>query len=182
MTLLNRLLLIVFGAGLIPIVPAGVFLFYFQSRAKDDISSLQRNVSQMGSLMMEREAQDLSRRFERMWDTDASYVNAAALQKALKRNPEFLYLAFTGPDGRYMLSGGAPELKRRFGYLDLAGDPLFLKASREGRAALGHFEMIYDMPVCRLIYPVGGGYYAFGECLGAAFTLGKAYTEADPGH
>ena len=136
-------------------------MFYFQSRAKDDISSLQRNVSQMGSLMMEREAQDLSRRFERMWDTDASYVNSAALEKALKRNPEFLYLAFTGPDGRYMLSGGAPELKRRFGYLDLGGDPLFLKASREGRAALGHFEMIYDMPVCRLVYPVGGGYYAF---------------------
>ena len=150
-----------FGAGLIPIVPAGVFLFYFQSRAKGDISSLQRNVSQMGSLMMEREAQDLSRRFERMWDTDASYVNSAALEKALKRNPEFLYLAFTGPDGRYVLSGGAPELKRRFGYLDLGGDLLFLKASREGRAALGHFEMIYDMPVCRLVYPVGGGYYAF---------------------
>ncbi len=161
MTLLNRLLLIVFGAGLIPIVPAGVFLFYFQSRAKDDISSLQRNVSQMGSLMMEREAQDLSRRFERMWDTDASYVNSAALERALKRNPEFLYIAFTGPDGRYILSGGAPELKRRFGYLDLGGDPLFLKASREGRAALGQFEMIYDMPVCRLVYPVGGGYYAF---------------------
>jgi signal transduction histidine kinase len=161
MTLLNRLLLIVFGAGLIPIVPAGVFLFYFQSRAKDDISSLQRNVSQMGSLMMEREAQDLSRRFERMWDTDASYVNSAALEKALKRNPEFLYLAFTGPDGRYLLSGGAPELKRRFGFLDLGGDPLFLKASREGRAALGHFEMLYDMPVCRLVYPIGGGYYAF---------------------
>jgi signal transduction histidine kinase len=138
-----------------------VFLFYFQSRAKHDISSLQQNVSQMGSLMMEREAQDLSRRFERMWDTDASYVNSAALEKALKRNPEFLYLAFTGPDGRNVLSGGAPELKRRFGYLDLGGDPLFLKASREGRAALGHFEMIYDMPVCRLVYPVGGGYYAF---------------------
>ncbi len=161
MTLLNRLLLIVFGAGLIPIIPAGVFLFYFQSRAKSDISSLQRNVSQMGSLMMEREAQDLSRRFERMWDTDASYVNNAALEKALKRNPEFLYLAFTGPDGRAVLSGGAPELKRRFGFLDLRGEPLFLKASRDGRAALGHFEMIYDMPVCRLVYPVGGGYYAF---------------------
>ena len=66
MTLLNRLLLIVFGAGLIPLVPAGIFLFYFQARTRQDISSLQQNVAQMGSLMMEREAQDLSRRFERM--------------------------------------------------------------------------------------------------------------------
>ena len=161
MTLLNRLLLIVFGAGLIPIVPAGVFLFYFQARAKQDISSLHRNVSQMGSLMMEREAQDLSRRFERMWDPDAAYVSQAGLEKALKRNPEFLYLAFTGPEGRELLSGGVPELKRYLGYLDLAGDPLFLKAASSGKAALGHLEMVYDMPVCRLVYPVGGGYYAF---------------------
>jgi len=160
-TLLNRLLLFVFGAGLIPLLPGGIFLFYFQSKAKKDISSLQQNVSQMGSLMMEREAQDLSRRFERMWDTEESYVNRKSLERALKNNPEFLYLAFTGADGREVLSGGAPELRRYFGYLDLAGDPQFLKASRDGRAALGRFEMIFDMPVCRLVYPLGNGYYAF---------------------
>lgn len=161
MTLLNRLLLIVFGAGLIPIVPAGLFLFYFQARAKQDISSLQRNVSQMGALMLEREAQDLSRRFERMWDQEASYVNQAALEKALRANPEFLYLAFTGRDGRELISGGAPELKRYLGYLDLAGDPLFRKAAAGERAVMGRFETVFDMPVCRLVYPVGGGYYAF---------------------
>lgn len=161
MTLLNRLLLFVFGAGLIPLVPGGVFLFYFQSKAKADISSLQRNVSQMGALMMEREAQDLSRRFERMWDSEDSYVSRKSLERALKNNPEFLYLAFTGPDGREVLSGGVPELRRYFGYLDLSGDPLFQKAARDGRAALGRFERIFDMPVCRLVYPVGGGYYAF---------------------
>ena len=161
MTLLNRLLLIVFGAGLIPLVPAGIFLFYFQSRTRQDISSLQQNVAQMGSLMMEREVQDLSRRFERMWDPDSAYVNQAGLERALKRNPEFLFLAFTRADGREVLSGGAPELKRYFGYLDLSGDAQFLKAARDGRAAFGQFEMIYDLPVCRLVYPVGGGYYAF---------------------
>ncbi len=161
MTLLNRLLLIVFGAGLIPIVPAGLFLFYFQARAKQDISSLQRNVSQMGALMMEREAQDLSRRFERMWDQDGSYVSQAALEKALRKNPEFLYLAFTGRDGRELISGGVPELKRYLGYLDLAGDPLFRRAAAGERAVLGRFETVFDMPVCRLVYPIGGGYYAF---------------------
>lgn len=161
MTLLNRLLIIVFGAGLIPLAPAGFFLLYLQSRARQDISSLQQNVAQMGSLMMEREAQDLSRRFERMWDAESSYVNQAALEKALKKNPEFLFLAFIKGDGREVLSGGAAELKRYFGYVDLSGDPQFLKASREGRTALGGFEMIYDMPVCRLVYPMGGGYYAF---------------------
>lgn len=161
MTLLNRLLLIVFGAGMIPLAPAGFFLLYLQSRARQDISALQQNVAQMGSLMMEREAQDLGRRFERMWDGDSSYVTRPALEKALKKNPEFLFLAFTRADGREILSGGAPELRRYFGFVDLSRDPLFAKAARGGSAALGGFEMIYDMPVCRLVYPLGDGYFAF---------------------
>lgn len=161
MTLLNRLLLIVFGAGVIPLAPAAVFLFYFQARARRDITTLQENVAQMASLMMEREAQDLSGRFDRMWDPDASYVNEAGLERALRKNPEFLYLAFTKADGREVLSGGAPELKRYFGLLDISGDPLFRKAVSRNVPAIGGFTMIYDMPVCRLVYPVGHGYYAF---------------------
>jgi HAMP domain-containing protein len=159
---LNRLLLIVFGAGMIPLAPAGFFLLYLQSRARQDISNLQQNVAQMGSLMMEREAQDFSRRFERMWDADASYVSQAALEKALKKNPEFLFLAFTRADGRGLMSGGVAELKRYFGgAVDISRDPQFQKAVREGRTSLGGFEMIYEMPICRLVYPMGGGYYAF---------------------
>ncbi|MDA8242993.1 MAG: ATP-binding protein [Elusimicrobia bacterium] len=161
MTLLNRLLLIVFGSGIIPLVPAAGFLFYFNARARQDISSLQQNVAQMAALMMEREAQDLSRRFERMWDGDSSSVSQAGLERVLKKNPEFLYLAFTKADGRELISGGAPELKRYFGLLNLAGDPQFLRALRSGAPALGSFELIYDMPVCRLVYPLGKGYYAF---------------------
>lgn len=161
MTLLNRLLLIVFGAGIIPLVPAGFFLLYLQSRARQDISNLHQNVAQMASLMMEREAQDLSRRFERMWDPDSSYISRDGLEKALRQNPEFLFLAFTKADGREVLSGGAPELRRYFGYVDLSGSPLFRKAVREDRTAIGGFEMIYDMPVCRLVYPAGNGYFAF---------------------
>ena len=44
----------------------------------------------------------------------------------------------------------------------------------------GHIDVAKLAPVALALE--GGGYYAFGECLGAAFTLGKAYTEADPGH
>ncbi len=150
-----------FGAGVIPLAPAAVFLFYFQARARHDITTLQENVAQMASLMMEREAQDLSGRFDRMWDSDAAYVNEAGLERALKKNPEFLYLAFTKADGREVLSGGVPELKRYFGLLDISGDQLFRKAVSRNVPAIGGFTMIYDMPVCRLVYPVGHGYYAF---------------------
>lgn len=161
MSLLNRLLLLVFGAGLIPIVPAGFFLYYYQAQAKTNIVESERSVSQMAALMTERETQDISRRLERMWAPGTKFVDEANLRRALKQNPEFLYLAFTGSDGREVLSGGAPELRRFFGFLDISGNPLFREAAAKGKTAIGQFELIYDMPICRMVYPIGGGYYAF---------------------
>ncbi|HNW45657.1 MAG TPA: hypothetical protein PKI19_14245, partial [Elusimicrobiales bacterium] len=104
-TLLNRLLLVIFGSGLIPIVPAGFFLYYYQAQAKHNITASEQSVSEMAALMTERETQDLSRRLERMWAPGTKYVDQANLTRALKANPEFLYLAFTGRDGREVLSG-----------------------------------------------------------------------------
>ncbi|OGS12574.1 MAG: hypothetical protein A2285_07610 [Elusimicrobia bacterium RIFOXYA12_FULL_57_11] len=161
MTLLNRLLLLVFGAGLIPVIPAGFFLFYSQAQSKRNITALEQSVSQMAALMTERETQDLSRRLERMWAPGTKYVDQANLGRALGTNPEFLYMAFTGPDGREVLSGGVPELKRFFGYLDIGGTQLFRTAAAKGRITIGQFEMLYDMPICRMVYPLGGGYFAF---------------------
>lgn len=160
-TLLNRLLLVLFSAGLIPILPAGFFLYYYQAQAKKNIAAFELNVSQMGALIVERETQDISRRLERMWDPGARYVTQDGLERALKRNPEFLYLAFTGADGRELFSSGRPELKRFLGYLDLGNNQLFRSAAAGGRPAMGQFEVLFDMPICRLVYPLGGGYYAF---------------------
>lgn len=151
----------VFGAGLIPIIPAGFFLFYYQAQAKVNMTAFEQSVSEMAALMTERETQDLSRRLERMWAPGTKYVDQANLSRALKANPEFLYMAFTGPDGKEVLSGGAPELRRFFGYLDISGTQLFRTAAEGGNIAIGQFEMLYDMPICRMVYPLGGGYFAF---------------------
>ena len=72
-----------------------------------------------------------------MWEPGTDYITEANLRKTLSRNPEFLFMAFTGPDGREIFSGGAPEMKRRFGYVDLSRDPVFKKAARTGRSQLG---------------------------------------------
>jgi len=160
-TLFNRLLLIIFGTGLIPIIPTAVFLFYYQSVAKRNIQNLHENIAQMASLMISQKADELDRRLYNMWEPGADYITASNLKKALARNPEFLFMAFTGPDGREILSGGAPEMKRLFGYVDLSRDPLFRKTAADGRSRLGEFELIYNLPICRLIYPMESGHYAF---------------------
>jgi len=159
--LLNKLLLIILGAGLIPIIPTGGFLYYYQSAAKKNILALHENVSQMAALLISQKTGELAGRLENMWGPDASYVTRENLQNSLRRNPEFIFLAFTGADGREIFSGGAPEFKRLFGYIDLRNEPLFKKAAATGLYQAGRFELLFDMPVCRLIYPLGGGYYAF---------------------
>ena len=161
MTLFNRLLLIIFGTGLIPIIPTAGFLFYYQSVAKSNVQNLHENIAQMASLMVSQKADELDRRLYNMWEPGIDYITASNLKKTLARNPEFLFMAFTGPDGREVLSGGAPEIKRLFGYVDLSRDPLFKKAARTRRSQLGEFELIYNMPICRLIYPMESGHYAF---------------------
>jgi two-component system sensor histidine kinase ResE len=160
-TLFNRLLLIIFGAGLIPILPTACFLFYYQAVAKNNIQALHENVAQMASLMISQKADELDRRLYNMWDPGADHITASNLKNTLSRNPEFLFMAFIGPDGREMFSGGASEIKRLSGYVDLSRDPLFKKAAATGRTQLGEFELLYNLPICRLVYPMTSGQYAF---------------------
>ncbi|OGR59165.1 MAG: hypothetical protein A2X34_07810 [Elusimicrobia bacterium GWC2_51_8] len=161
MKLLNKLLLIVISAGLVPIIPAGFLLYYYQSAAKKNILTLHENVSQMAALLVEQKTGELAGRLENMWGPSDSYITRENLQKSLRRNPEFIFLVFTGPDGREIFGDGAPEFKRLFGYIDLGDEPLFKKAAATGLYQAGRFELLFDMPVCRLVYPLGGGYYAF---------------------
>ena len=150
-----------FGTGLIPILPTAGFLFYYQSVAKRNIQSLHESVSQMASLMISQKADELDRRLYNMWDTGSDFVTASNLKKTLARNPEFLFMAFVDGEGREIFSAGAAEMKRLFGFLDLSQDPLFRKAAATGRSQLGEFELIYNLPICRLVYPLEGGRYAF---------------------
>lgn len=161
MSLFNRLLLIIFGMGLIPIVPTAVFLFYYQSVAKNNIQDLHENISRMAAVMISHKADELHRRMLTMWEPGADYISQPGLKKTLARNPEFLFMAFTGPDGREILSAGSPGMKRVFGFVDISRNELFRKAVGSGKPEIGEFELLYNLPVCRFVYPFESGHYAF---------------------
>lgn len=160
-SLFNRLLLVIFGMGLIPIVPTAAFLLYYQSVAKNNVQDLHENISRMAAVMISHKTDELHRRMYTMWEPGADYISQAALKKTLDRNPEFLFMAFTGRDGRELFSAGTPEIRRIFGYLDISSDELFRKAVRTGRPEIGGFELLYNLPICRLVYPFESGHYAF---------------------
>lgn len=147
--------------GLIPIVPTAVFLFYYQSVAKNNIQDLHENISRMAAVMISHKADELHRRMHTMWEPGADYISQSGLKKTLARNPEFLFMAFTGPDGREILSSGSPEMKRVFGFVDISRNELFRKAVVSGKPEIGEFELLYNLPICRFVYPFESGHYAF---------------------
>jgi signal transduction histidine kinase len=159
-TLFNRLLLIIFGIGLIPIIPTGGFLFYYQSVAKENVLTLHQSLSGMAGVAAAAHLEALVK--------EVSWLAAAAgkdekklVSSALGRQGRFALAAVLDGQGRELRKDGTFQAKRLFGELDFSGSPLFSSAASSGKPVFGNFELVYDLPVCHLFYPLEGGRWFF---------------------
>ncbi|HBE89142.1 MAG TPA: hypothetical protein DDW67_08400 [Elusimicrobia bacterium] len=160
MTLFNRLLLIIFGIGLIPIIPTGGFLFYYQSVAKDNVLTLHQSLSGMAGVAASSHLEALVK--EVSWLASSAGKDGKKLvSSALGRQGRFALAAVLDGRGRELHKEGTFQAKRLFGELDFSGSPLFVSASASGKPAFGNFELVYDLPVCHLFYPLEGGRWFF---------------------
>ena len=158
MSLFNRLLTIVFGIGLIPIIPTAIFLFYYQSVAKNNILALHENISAMASVMVKRDFKDIDKKLSDI--TSSKNIiqpkgGKKKLDKFLKDNPQFLLAGILDSDGKEILKSSAVEMKRRFGFLDFSENSVFLNSKNLKKNAIGNFEIIYDLPICAIVAPIG---------------------------
>ncbi len=157
MSLFNRLLTIVFGIGLIPIIPTAIFLFYYQSVAKNNILALHENISAMASVMVKRDFKDIDEKLSDI--TSLKNIiqpkgGKKKLDKFLNDNPQFLLAGILDSDGKEILKSSAVEMKRRFGFLDFSENSVFLNSKNLKKNAIGNFEIIYDLPICAIISPI----------------------------
>lgn len=158
MKLLHKLLIIVFCAVLIPISSSAIFLFYYRTQTVKSIVNLQQHIVQLAALMTEREMQDISRRFERLeFYKNTNEDNSYAL---LEKNKEFVFFSLLNKDGSIIFSGGDPEFVRVFGNTNAEEDFLFKQAVKSNIPAVGDFETVFNLPVCRIVYPLSSGKYA----------------------
>ncbi|MEW5905536.1 MAG: ATP-binding protein [Elusimicrobiota bacterium] len=160
MTLFNRLLLIIFGIGLIPIIPTGGFLFYYQTVAKENVLTLHQSLSGMAGVAASAHLEALVK--------EVSWLSAAAgkdhgklVSSALGRQGRFALAAVLDAEGRELHKDGTFQAKRLFGGLDFSGSHLFSSAASSGKPVFGNFELVYDLPVCHLFYPLEGGRWFF---------------------
>lgn len=160
MTLFNRLLLIIFGIGLIPIVPTGGFLFYYQSVAKENVLTLHQSLSGLAGVAASAHLEALVK--EVAWlSASAGGDHKKLVSSALGRQGRFALAAVLDAQGRELRKDGTFQAKRLFGELDFSDNPLFSSAAHSGRPVFGNFELVYDLPVCHLFYPLEGGRWFF---------------------
>ena len=165
MSLFNRLLTIVFGIGLIPIIPTAVFLFYYQSVAKNNILTLHENISAMASGMVRGDLKDIDEKLADITSANKDKGPKSAEKKLkdfLAKNPKFLLAAFLDASGKEIVKFSTPEMKRRFGFLDFSKDSVFLNAKKMKTLGIGDFEIIYNLPICVIISPSENGQYFAG--------------------
>lgn len=160
MTLFNRLLLIIFGIGLIPIIPTGGFLFYYQSVAKENVLTLHQSLSGMAGVAAAAHLEALVK--EVSWlASSAGKDEKELVSSALGRQGRFALAAVLDGQGREIHKDGTFQAKRLFGELDFSGSHLFSSASSSGQPVFGNFELVYDLPVCHLFYPLRDGRWFF---------------------
>jgi len=156
-SLFNRLLTIVFGIGLIPIIPTAIFLFYYQSVAKNNILALHENISAMAAVMVKQDFKDIDKKLSGITSLK-NKIEAKKIEKKLneflKDNSQFLLVGILDSEGKEVTKVSTAEMKRRFGFLDFSENAGFLNAKNLKKNAIGNFEIIYDLPICVIISPV----------------------------
>lgn len=161
MRLLHKLLLLVFCAGLIPIIPSGFFLFYYRAQAKDNVLTLQQSVVKMIALMVDGEFSSLSERFENMRLIKSGEISSSVFYEMLEDNPDFLFLSITDIYGDNLISGGEPEFTRLFNLNNSSRIELIKKCISENKPFVGDFDTLYNIPVILMVYPLSDNHFAF---------------------
>ena len=106
MTLFHRLLLLIFGVGLTPIVPTGLLLFYYQSSAKTNTLGLYSGISGMAASTIRQNFDNLTRRlaFTGQLENYSKYAPGTAsetlIRQTMNANPDFLLVAVLDEKGR----------------------------------------------------------------------------------
>ncbi len=160
MTLFTRLLLIIFGIGLIPIIPTGGFLFYYQSVAKGNVLELHQSLSGMAGVAAAAHLEALVKEVS-LLAAIAGKDHKKLVSSALGRQGRFALAAVLDAQGREVVKDGTFQARRLFGGLDFSGSALFSSAASSGKPVFGNFELVYDLPVCHLFYPLEGGRWFF---------------------
>ena len=165
MTLFSRLFRLFLSVIITPLFVTGVFLFYYQSHSKTAILENYFNLADISASYIRRNIEDSASRLDflgRALSEEDRQSGAAEkiLNDCVRSNPEIIFLAILGSDGKERLRSGGNEAARILPVIDISGEPSFGEIN-EKDISISYLDYTLDNPYVELIYPLRNGEYIF---------------------
>ncbi|MDR0734288.1 MAG: HAMP domain-containing protein [Elusimicrobiota bacterium] len=165
MTVFYRLFKLFVYVIITPLFVTGVFLFYYQDYSKREILENYFNVARISAGFIRQNVENIALRLDFAGEGALSFdgpkqktAAQAALEAALKNNPDFVFFARLDADGKEILRasrGGAENMPE----IDFSNDPRLAYAA--DNILISDFEGYAPFPRAGFISGAAGGGYIF---------------------
>ena len=166
MTLFYRLFRLFIFVIIAPLFVTGVFLFYYQNHNKTEILENYHTLARISSGFIKQNIENIALRFDfanelapKLSDGSTKQKAAApgegslaqaALDDALKNNPDFVFLAVLDSAGQEIMRSAPKEISANIPAVNLAGSPA-LKST--GEIVINDTGARAPFPLVEIIYP-----------------------------
>ena len=165
MTLFSRLFKLFISVIITPLFVTGVFLFYYQDHSKTAILENYFNLADISASYIKRNIGESAARLDFLGQAASSYEGQSAafeniLNDSVKSNPEIIFAALLGKDGKELFRSEANDASRILGSIDISQDPSF-GSINDKDISISYVDYTLDRPLVEIIYPLSNGNYIF---------------------
>ncbi len=165
MTLFSRLFKLFISVIITPLFVTGVFLFYYQNHSKTAILENYFNLADISASYIKRNISDSAARLDFLGQAASSYEGQSEifeniLNDSVKSNPEIVFAALLGKDGKELFRSEVNDASRILGQIDISGDPSF-GVIDDKNISISYVDYSLDRPLIEIIYPLSNGNYIF---------------------
>ena len=165
MTLFSRLFKLFIVVIITPLFVTGIFLFYYQNSGKQAILENYFNLADISSAYIKQNVEDSVARLDFLGTSAHLYhvdekVFAGLLQDGVKANPDIVFAALLGKDGKELSRSRGGEIEKNLPPVDISSDGVFSSLT-PGEVSVNYVDYSLSAPYVRVIYPLENGEYLF---------------------
>ena len=166
MSIFSKLFKLFITVVLMPLIPMALLLAYYQNRQKDNILETHYNLAEIVSSNIKHYTEDLgwrlsfAQRLPAVLEKEENPV--PLLREALNANPDFIFLAVLGSDGKETARAARTAAAEEGEKIDISQDPALPQMARDRRIHLTGLETVSSWPVVEMVYPLTDGSFLYG--------------------
>ncbi|MDD4005356.1 MAG: hypothetical protein PHW69_09195, partial [Elusimicrobiaceae bacterium] len=163
MRLFYQLLIMLVGVGVLPLLPGGAVMLYYQHRAENNALKLHAGLARTTAISVSQYISGLGDRMAFTQELERSLAdnNRAAAQwtieLAIASNPDFLLMAVLDRNGRELMRAGDPDMVQRYRPVNAAASKLFQRSVAAQEVVLGEFGSYSGGPGGLMFFPLDTG-------------------------